>query len=398
MSLDDPNVIAGITTDGTPFFDDPNQAHNQAGDVDTPIPLKGGAGQLQTASSLEGSLLKFPILAAEEGPTADAAYLRKTSSREMPAGMDMATGMSNADDLRSYEAAVMARKAPTTLNLRVRRPMRGRGRGGGGGAGGTGGGGGGKLRDEGSASASSGNSPHAMGGSGDTTDCSSSSSLANAFGTSGRLGGSSHSRDQTVLGGGGGAGLRPKSSSSAVTTTTTLPFAGRVKKEESASPSLSSRASSAEGDDNQSELGGSSLEGVAAAGAAGATSRNNLNGVGRPSFKRLPSQTLGPDNSKRPFYGFGEEVEDRIGSIGWGAVGGGNNNDGGVDGDDEMVVVSRDITGGSAERKMRRRTMSEPWAGGGGSGGFDRGEDKRLLSRVDVSAVQNVDELWFSMV
>ena len=27
--------------------------------------------------------------------------------------------------------------------------------------------------------------------------------------------------------------------------------------------------------------------------------------MGKPSFKRLPSQTLGPDNSKRPLYGFG---------------------------------------------------------------------------------------------
>jgi hypothetical protein len=268
LSLDDPN--AGIAADETPFFDDPNQAHNQAhsttsgstttsdvvqldgsgvADMDTPMPMKQDSGQLQSPS-LEGSQ-KFSISAAGagienggtpsrekdskvlkefrkqymriplsgfdiidvgwregvtpsrngikatntsgpgpgyrrarvaslptaktpiverdrdhldaanvntthpstsnagmrdgQGPTAGTAYLRRTSSREMPAGMgtDMDTGtMDNAEDLRSYEAAVMARKAPTTLNLKMRRPMRGRGRGGG-----TGGC---KLRDEGS--------------------------------------------------------------------------------------------------------------------------------------------------------------------------------------------------------------------------------------------------------
>lgn len=452
LSLDDPNVIAGITTDGTPFFDDPNQAHNQdrsttsdvvrlggsrVTDVDTPMPMKRGSGQLQ---SLEGSE-KFPISAADgstpsrendskelkefwkqymriplsgpdmmsgggsEGvtpsgngnkasgpyrrprvaslptvktpiverdaylPTLNAsagdgqgatAYLRRTTSREMPAGMDMDMDMvmGNAEDLRSYEAAVMARKAPTTLNLKVRRPMRGRG--------------GGKLRDEGSASASSGNnSPHAM-GSGDMTECSSCSSLANAFGT-GHLG--SHSRDQTVL----SAPVGGKSSS-----TTTLPFAGgrvKIKEEESASPSPCSPASSAEGDDNQSDLG--SLE--VSSPLMSVISRN----MGRPSFKRLPSQTLGPDNSKRPFYGFGVDLEDRVVS-GWGAVGG-NNDDGGGGGGHGGGGSSS-----SAERKMRRRRMSEPstsLTGGGGASGFDREEKK--TSRVDVSAVQNVDELWF---
>ena len=476
LSLDDPNVIAGITTEGTPFFDDPNQAHNQArsttsgstttsdvvqlggqADVDTPMPMKRGSGQLQSLegsqkfsisaagagvenggtpsrekdskelkefwkqymriplsgsemlSSMSGSegvtpsgngskatntsgpgpgyrrprvaslpTVKTPIVEMDvylnathpststlagdgQGTTAGAAYMRRTSSREMPAGMGMGmdTGMDNSEDLRSYEAAVMARKAPTTLNLKVRRPMRGRGRGGG-----TGG----KLRDEGSASASSGNSPHAM-GSGDTTDCSSSSSLANAFGT-GRL--NSHSRDQTVLSARSG-GLPPKSAA-------TLPFAGRVKKEESASPSLSSSASSAEGDGNKSDLG--SLE---------VPSPLNSRNMGRPSFKRLPSQTLGPDNSKRPFYGFGADVEDRVVS-GWGAVG--NNDD--YDDDGRDVLVGGGGGGGgssSAERKMRKRRMSEPSTSLTG-GGFDREEKKS--SRVDVSAVQNVDELWFT--
>ena len=487
MSLDDPNVIAGIATDGTPFFDDPNQAHNQArgttsgstatsdlggnsvADVDTPMPMKRGSGQLQ---SLEGSQ-KFPISAAGtgvestpsrekdskelkefwkqymriplsgsdilssmsgsegatpsgngskptsssgpgpgyrrprvaslpavktpiverdrdhmdgtymnsshpststlnagtgggQGATVGATYLRRTTREPAEMGMNMDTGLDNSEDLRSYEAAVMARKAPTTLNLKVRRPIRGRGRGGGGGTSG-------KMKDEGSASASSGNSPHAM-GSGDNTDCSSTSSLANAFGT-GRLG-SSHSRDQTVVS--VPSRLPPPKSSAAAT----HPFAGKFKKEESSSPSLSSPASSsAEGDDNQSDLGSMDV--------AASSLMDNSN-MGRPSFKRLPSQTLGPDNSKRPFYGFGAEVEDRVVS-GWGAVGSNNN----------------DVGGGvsSAERKMRKRRMSEPSTSltGGGSGGnnvvgggFDREEKNMKSSRVDVSAVQNVDELWFT--
>ena len=66
----------------------------------------------------------------------------------------------------------MARKAPTTLNLKVRRPMKGRA---------SGMTTGGQPKEEGSMSASSRNSPHA----GATSlDSSSSSSLANAFGTS----------------------------------------------------------------------------------------------------------------------------------------------------------------------------------------------------------------------
>ena len=480
LSIDDPNVIAGIATDGTPFFDDPSQAHNQArsttsgsttnsdvvqldgngvADVETPMPMKRGSGQLlegsqkypisavgasvenestpskekdskelkefwkqymriplsgsEMLSSMSGSegvtpsghgnkatnmsgpghgyrrprvaslpAVKTPIVERardhldsvylnvthpststlnaddRQGPTAGTAR----TTREMPAGigMDMDTAMDNPEDLRSYEAAVMARKAPTTLNLKVRRPMKGRGRGG------TTSG---KLRDDGSASASSGNnSPRAVGSvCGDIRECSSSSSLANAFGT-GRL--NSHSREQVVLSAPPG-GLPP---------TVSLP--GSVK-DESSSPSLSSpTSSSAEGDDNKSDLG--SLEGVAP--LIGGSSRSNM--MGRPSFKRLPSQTLGPDNSKRPFYGFGGEVEDRVGS-GWGAVGSNNNNDGGGD--------RKDVLGASsAERRMRRRRMSEPSTGlnGGVGGGFDR--DEKKTSRVDVSAVQNVDELWFT--
>ena len=480
LSLDDPNVIAGIATDGTPFFDDPNQAHNQArsttsgpttsdvvqlggADMDTPMPMSRDSAQLQlpsveasqrfpmpTSSSLSAAgvamengntpsrerdskelkefwkqymriplsgsgmfslaggsegvtpsgnkatntpgyrrprvaslpSVKTPILEGGntthlnighsnathqnsstsipsnvdagdgQGPTASAACMRRASLREMPAVMG-----DNTEDLRSYEAAVMARKPSTMLNLNARRSTRGRGR-----DRGTGG----KFKDEGSASESSGNSPHAMGG-GDTTDYSSSSSLANAFGAGQRL--VSHSRDQTVLSAPGGVPLQ---------------FSGRnsIKEEESSSPSLSSRASSLSaslegdlepevvGDDSQSDL--DSLR----------VASPLIGNMGRPSFKRLPSQTLGPDNTKRPFYGFGEE-EDRFVS-GWGVVdekmagcggGGGENNSSSI-----------------AERRSRKRRMSEPSTSL--TTGFHRGEQGKYekSSRVDVSAAQSVDE------
>ncbi|KAF8815857.1 hypothetical protein BYT27DRAFT_7190879 [Phlegmacium glaucopus] len=515
LSLDDPNVMAGISTDGTPFFDDPGQAHNQprsntsgsttvlgdAADMDTPMPLKQDSGQLQLLSlggSASSSGQRFPMptsstagaivengspLSKERdakelkefwkqymriplsgsgvlssggsegispsggignksttnapvpGPAgyrrprvaslptvktpiverdrdhfnlgfANAIYQNqilqpsiststsyasnpdlRRSSHEMPGmGMDMDMSMSIGDteDLRSYEAAVMARKAPTTLNLKVRRPMRGRGRARGGGGvpdSGTGD----KSRDEGSVSASSRNSPGAGGGDTITSsDCSSSSSLANAFGTGRRR--PSHSRDKTLLASGGG-----RLNSSATFGRLLFPAGSSrsaidpIKKEESSSPSLSSPASSSdfEGEaGDQSDMGGPSpLIG------------GNLP---RPSFKRLPSQTLGPDNPKRPFYGFGGEdsMEDR--SVGgWGVGGGGD-----VIDDDDGLIEKRDVLVGVSIAERRRR-MSEPSTTGSGAvGNFER-EGKRKQnneksSRGDVSAVQNVDEAMVS--
>ena len=467
--------MAGIATDGTPFFDDPSQAHNQSrtsgttrstvpqvvqlGDMDTPMPMRRDSGQLpllpvegnqrfpisvsSSSSGTAGALvengstpsrerdsrelkefwrqyMRMPLSGSgtlsSEGVTpngnvtggkatntsglgpgyrrqrvaslpavktpivegdhfnlgypnvthqnfssnpgvgdghgaAPSAYVRRTS-REIPAGMgvNMDTRMSG-EDLTSYEAAVMARKAPTTLNLKVKKPIRGSGRA-------TAGGGGGTLKDEGSASASSGDSPRAIGGGGgDTTTLSdsSSSSLANAFGTGQQPRLQSHSRDQTVLSAPAGR----------------MPF-DRAKKEESSSPSLSSPASVDLEVEQVGELGG---------GGGGGTL--DVSASGRPSFKRLPSQTLGPDNSKRPFYGFGYDdgdgLEDRVAG-GWGVVVDDNNNK-------QPVVVPvvdsrRDflVGGGVAERRMRRRRMSEPSNTG------------VVGNRVDVSAVQSVDE------
>ena len=242
LSLDDPNVIAGIATDGTPFFDD---RHNQVHNHQTRTNGRENGSTISSSKEKESKELKelwkqymrLPLLSTStlnsgtgDGQGATAAggtYLRRTMSREMPAGMGMENN--NSEDLRSYGAAVMARKAPTTLRLKIRRPMRGGGEGEGEGTDSSA-----ELRDEGSAN------------------------------------------------------------------------------------------------------------------------------MERPSCKRLPSQTLGPDYSKRPFYGF---VEDRVGS-GWGMV---------DDEDDDGLV------GGAEERKMRRRRMSEPsrrrsliggHCGGGGGGGF----------------------------
>ncbi|KAJ3490339.1 hypothetical protein NLJ89_g11440 [Agrocybe chaxingu] len=79
MSLDDPNVLAGLANDGQPFFSDPSQSHNQpqqmqeegqplgqeiihdrgvlmsdiGADVDTPMPMKRNSGQLQFPPSIE---------------------------------------------------------------------------------------------------------------------------------------------------------------------------------------------------------------------------------------------------------------------------------------------------------------------------------------------------------
>ena len=287
-------------------------------------------------------------------------------------GMGMSMSIGDMEDLRSYEAAVMARKAPTTLNLKVRRPIKGRGRG----RGATSG-----TRDDGSASASSGG-----GGGGDTTtlsDCSSSSSLANAFGAGRRV--PSHSRDKTLVG-------VPLNSS---VTVGRLPFAGGggkktldpIKKEESSSPSLPSPVSS-DFDEFEAEGGG-----LSDMGGIGVTSSLMSS---RPSFKRLPSQTLGPDNPKRPFYGFEEDLEDRsVGGWGGGVVNGDDDKGLVMERKDVLVGVGVGVGVGIAERRrMRKRRMSEPSTSltMGVVGSFDREEQNQDQTSSSRSAVQNVDE------
>ncbi|KAF8628600.1 hypothetical protein AX15_003811 [Amanita polypyramis BW_CC] len=104
MSLDDPNAMTGIANDGAPFFsnnalrtlgtDDPNQ---------TPMPSKqSGPQQLGNAASTPSREVEIhPGRCANPDDGNISSPVRATAK----------------DDLRSYEAAVMARKAPTMLSL-----------------------------------------------------------------------------------------------------------------------------------------------------------------------------------------------------------------------------------------------------------------------------------------
>lgn len=453
LSLDDPNVMAGIATDGTPFFDHPSQAHNQprtqlgnnVANMDTPMPMRRGSAPLQLISLEEkfpmsssvaaGSVLESDTPSKEkdsrelkefwkqymrtpltgggsEGVTPsgngskalnpfghgyrrprvaslpavktpivekDREYLNlgfldatqnglhpstmtssfTTSSNvggdaHGPTEMDMGVGTDDGEDLRSYEAAVRARKAPTTLNLRL---VRGRG--------GRGGSSGKARHDERSASAS----PHGI--------SSSSSSLANAFGDGKHLG--SHSRDQTIVSAPAGGVFKSSAPFGKI------PFAGGgggggksridpVKKEESSSPSLLSSPASSFSTDWEGDLAESTTfeDGHLGDDVDSSTLIGNHNKevTTRPSYKRLPSETLGPDHSKRPFYGFGVDAEDGGGGDhdtvedrtmgGWGAI---------VDDDVDKSVVMKDGCGwglnsaadtNNRRSSRRRRRMSEP--------------------------------------
>ncbi|KAF8193414.1 hypothetical protein BJ912DRAFT_924589 [Pholiota molesta] len=190
MSLDDPNVIAGLSIDGQPFFSDPAAAHNQ--DLSTPMPMKrpqsgllhlpaldaGGSGGRarrtrgscarcgsstcarrspawgdvaisQSASPVKARSLEVRAAAAapacrvaaelEDADCRARGCIMRSSQRapgqpprrcggQGGANVVMRTTLhGNEEDLRSYEAAVLARKAPTNLNLQVRRPAKGRG-------------------------------------------------------------------------------------------------------------------------------------------------------------------------------------------------------------------------------------------------------------------------------
>jgi len=108
----------------------------------------------------------------------------------------------------------------------------------------------------------------------------------------------------------------------------------------------------------------------------------------RPSFKRLPSQTLGPSNAKRAFFGRGQGQELRDGSSAFGGGMGGMAM--GMSGFEGSAVVDFDdgynnahpaaagmVTGLShpdrvvkslAERRKRKRRMSAPTSGSGIAG------------------------------
>ncbi|PPQ92094.1 hypothetical protein CVT25_008260 [Psilocybe cyanescens] len=392
MSLDDPNVIAGLAVDGQPFFSDPEHAHNQQArhgsgdllgqDMDTPMPMKqessaGGLLQLP-ASGLDAKLPPLPT-PSRETDTRELRefwkqYMRTPLSGPGPAASGLGLGESNAsstttasnkgvppyrrprvaslpsaktpvmerdhfysdgqpagnidageergrdgkmgpmssirttlhgnhEDLRSYEAAVLARKAPTNLNLQIRKPIRGRG----------------------NVASNYGARPRSA----VDPSTSSISSLANAF---------------------GGSSTNTAGSTNQHPAPPSAP-AGRVtfamKKEESASPSIGgqSRGSSLAVDDSD---GGSSND------------QDSL----RPSFKRLPSQTLGPANSKRAFLGFAGEgnqegSKDRQ-LVGWGAPTGAEPN--AMAAKNALLAMSHPDRVVASLSERRRRRMSAPGA------------------------------------
>lgn len=190
MSLDDPNVLAGLATDGVPFFSAQGMKLSGSEDPDaTPIapPRSGGPQQhphqrkINSASASTGSLpLSTPArdidmqelnkywkqyirtpLSGPMGPDNHNTNNPKPVSFRRPRVASLPSaqtpivergsmygnnnqgnhGMNSSirttlhtEDLRSYEAAVLARKAPTTLNLGPRARERGGGSGSGAGA------------------------------------------------------------------------------------------------------------------------------------------------------------------------------------------------------------------------------------------------------------------------
>ncbi|KAF9526391.1 hypothetical protein CPB83DRAFT_467138 [Crepidotus variabilis] len=332
MSLDDPAVIAGIANDGQPFFSESEQTHDGllttdvGPDLDTPMPLKRGAGQLHMPAAQRPSTAtgvpsnSFAALGAGGLPTpsreldtkelkdfwkeymrtpltgphdplaggsngsptktvsSPAGYRRqrvsslpsaKTPMVEKPSFMQgqyghvdprardagvtssMRTTLHGKEDLRSYEAAVMARKAPAIMNLQLKRP--------------------GKLKP------GQPQQSHSEANASETHSASASPQM--------------------------GYGSRPSSSSGqdhslkhhASTSSLANAFGERLSynPHDESPPSLTnSRDTSVDSDTaSDAEL--------------------------RPSFKRLPSQTLGPDNAKRAFLGYEDDLDDRERSAGW---------------------------------------------------------------------------------
>ena len=103
----------------------------------------------------------------------------------------------------------------------------------------------------------------------------------------------------------------------------------------------------------------------------------------RPSFKRLPSQTLGPNNAKRAFLGRGVGVSSTLGGMGTSMAGFDGNTMTSLDGGNdryhdphaqESAAVGLGMTGLShpdrvvkslGERRRKMRRMSAPTSGSG---------------------------------
>lgn len=78
MSLDDPAVIAGTATDGQPFFSKPVTL-----DMDTPMPMKRGAGQLGVDATSSSSVGLMRSASTGTGLSSLAGGALQTPSREL---------------------------------------------------------------------------------------------------------------------------------------------------------------------------------------------------------------------------------------------------------------------------------------------------------------------------
>ncbi|KIL65788.1 hypothetical protein M378DRAFT_186372 [Amanita muscaria Koide BX008] len=164
MSLDDPNVLAGLASDGAPFFSDDAMSTLGADDPNqTPMPAKQLRSNAVSTPSKEAEIrelrefwkqyIRTPLSgpgpmgsAATEAPGPQPQRHASTSRRPRVASLpntkspfsvehaqsqrkdennptsSIRTTLHGQEDLRSYEAAVLARKTPTlSLGPRARR-------------------------------------------------------------------------------------------------------------------------------------------------------------------------------------------------------------------------------------------------------------------------------------
>lgn len=161
MSIDDPNVLAGLSTDGVPFFSSIAMNMRPHSPNATPMPPKALSQHQQQQNRDRGmslSALPTPGLSRDGGDVLWRAFMRTPMSGPHPANSEVmpqspagrrrvrvsslpssktptveragmgnnhaegtngmrVTAHGNPDDLRSYEAAVNARNAALNLNL-----------------------------------------------------------------------------------------------------------------------------------------------------------------------------------------------------------------------------------------------------------------------------------------
>ncbi|CAA7265674.1 unnamed protein product [Cyclocybe aegerita] len=351
MSLDDPNVLAGLANDGQPFFSDPSQSHNQpqqmqqeGADVDTPMPMKRNSGQLQfpplveqqrpsTAGGMPSSSMLGMGGMGTPSKDADARelkefwkqYMRTPLSGPGPAGVEGGMNFPNNSNASPSKGTPLGFRRQRVASLpSAKTPM---------------------LEVHSFMQGGYGQNPtyqqHQQRQQGSSKLGPMSSMRTTLHGNVEDL----RSYEAAVLARKAPTTLniqlrRPNKSrasaspqthfaprpASAVDSpnppTSSLAHAfggnqsspappskhppnsapvGRVafvaKSEDSSSPGLSSRQSSTDPDGHSGQSEGESL---------------------RPSFKRLPSQTLGPAHAKRAFHGYTDDVEDRERAAGWG--------------------------------------------------------------------------------